>query len=85
MNKPRFPYTKDHVVEAYREGLADGMAKGERVSSDMLGLYERINIIRRALKDHGYILPNNELSAKGENSQLFTAIFNAIDFEDDDG
>ena len=27
MNKPRFPYTKDHVIEAYREGLADGMAK----------------------------------------------------------
>ncbi len=61
------------------------MAKGERVSSDMLGLYERINIIRRALKDHGYILPNNELSTKGEKSQLFTAIFNAINFEDPDG
>ena len=84
IKKPAVVYTKEHIIESYREGLIDGMAKGERVSSDILGLYERINIIRRALKEHGYILPNNELSTKGEESQLFTAIFNAIDLEDPD-
>lgn len=83
--KPAVVYTKEHIIESYREGLMDGMAKGERVSSDMLSLYERINIIRRVLKDHGYVLPNNQLSVRGEKSQLFTAIFNAIDLEETDG
>ncbi|MDA7496102.1 hypothetical protein N8457_00270 [bacterium] len=84
IKKPAVVYTKEHIIESYREGLIDGMAKGERVSSDILSLYKRINIIRRALKEHGYILPNNQLSKKGEESQLFTAIFNAIDLEDPD-
>lgn len=78
-------YTKEQIIESYREGLVDGIAKGERTSTDMLGLYDRINIIRRILKEHGLILPNNNLSAKGESIPLVIAIYNAIDFEESDG
>ena len=81
--KPRTIYTKEHVIESYREGLIDGMSKGERVSSDVLGLYERINLIRKALKGYGYILPNNELSHKGESDPMIIAIFNAINLEEE--
>lgn len=86
MNKKklRTVYTKEHVVESYREGLVDGMSKGERVSSDILDLYSRINIIRKALKDYGYILPNNQLSSKGESMPMIVAIFNAIDLKEEE-
>ena len=61
--KLRTVYTKEHVIESYREGLVDGMSKGERVSSDILNLYERINTIRKALKPVWlYMLEKNKCS-----------------------
>jgi hypothetical protein len=81
--KLRTIYTKEHVIESYREGLVDGMSKGERVSSDILNLYDRINTIRKVLKDYGYVLPNNKLSSKGESMPMIVAIFDAIDLKEE--
>ena len=76
-------YTKEHIIESYREGLIDGMSKGERVSSDILDLYSTINTIRKTLKDYGYVLPNNKLSNRGKSMPMIVTIFDAIDLKEE--